>query len=194
MFLAPTPIHFHEGISYRQDVHFERPERTHPLRQSRYLVYFLFLLWAFFCEIIKFILRGDEGHSCLVGPNFSKKDNTLRKVSRARHRVVMTPELLLEVFRISWAKERARKEQKKRSEIVGAEQQQQNLRKEQNSDSDSEVNITDEALIAANAVMDSFLKEVVQRAAAAAVEDGETLVTEVHLERVLPQLLLDFTS
>ena len=73
-------------------------------------------------------------------------------------------------------------------------QQQQNLRKEQNSDSDSEVNITDEALIAANAVMDSFLKEVVQRAAAAAVEDGETLVTEVHLERVLPQLLLDFTS
>ena len=147
-----------------------------------------------FCEIIKFILRG----SCLVGPNFSKKDNTLRKVSRARHRVVMTPELLLEVFRISWAKERARKEQKKRSEIVGAEQQQQqqqqNLRKEQNSDSDSEVNITDEALIAANAVMDSFLKEVVQRAAAAAVEDGETLVTEVHLERVLPQLLLDFTS
>lgn len=147
-----------------------------------------------FCEIIKFILRG-EGHSCLVGPNFSKKDNTLRKVSRARHRVVMTPELLLEVFRISWAKERARKEQKKRSEIVGAEQQQQqNLRKEQNSDSDSEVNITDEALIAANAVMDSFLKEVVQRVAAAAVEDGETLVTEVHLERVLPQLLLDFTS
>ena len=136
-----------------------------------------------------------EGHSCLVGPNFSKKDNTLRKVSRARHRVVMTPELLLEVFRISWAKERARKEQKKSSEIVGAEQQQQqNLRKEQNSDSDSEVNITDEALIAANAVMDSFLKEVVQRAAAAAVEDGETLVTEVHLERVLPQLLLDFTS
>tara|TARA_A100001037_G_scaffold256249_1_gene242265 strand:+ start:1447 stop:1773 length:327 start_codon:yes stop_codon:yes gene_type:complete len=108
----------------------------------------------------------------------------------------MTPELLLEVFRISWAKERARKEQKKRSEIVGGEQQQQqqNLRKEQNSDSDSEVNITDEALIAANAVMDSFLKEVVQRAAAAAVEDGETLVTEVHLERVLPQLLLDFTS
>ena len=108
----------------------------------------------------------------------------------------MTPELLLEVFRISWAKERARKEQKKRSEIVGAEQQQQqqNLRKEQNSDSDSEVNITDEALIAANAVMDSFLKEVVQRVAAAAVEDGETLVTEVHLERVLPQLLLDFTS
>ena len=105
----------------------------------------------------------------------------------------MTPELLLEVFRISWAKERARKEQNKRSEIVGAEQQ-QNLRKEQNSDSDSEVNITDEALIAANAVMDSFLKEVVQRAAAAAVEDGETLVTEVHLERVLPQLLLDFTS
>ena len=149
-----------------------------------------------FCEIIKFILRGDEGHSCLVGPNFSKKDNTLRKVSRARHREVMTPELLLEVFRISWAKERARKEQKKRSEIVGGEQQQQqqNLRKEQNSDSDSEVNITDEALIAANAVMDSFLKEVVQRAAAAAVEDGETLVTEVHLERVLPQLLLDFTS
>jgi len=105
----------------------------------------------------------------------------------------MTPELLLEVFRISWAKERARKEQKKCSEIVGAGQQ-QNLRKEQNSDSDSEVNITDEALIAANAVMDSFLKEVVHRAAAAAVEDGETLVTEVHLERVLPQLLLDFTS
>jgi len=56
------------------------------------------------------------------------------------------------------------------------------------------MNITDEALIASNAVMNSFLREVVHRAAAAAEEDGDSSVTGVHLERILPQLLLDFTS
>jgi len=82
MFLAPTPIHFHEGISDRQDVHFERPERTHPLGQSRYLVYFLFLLWAFFCN--KFILRGTRDTLLLV--QIFQKKTTL--FERYRERVI----------------------------------------------------------------------------------------------------------
>ena len=112
----------------------------------------------------------------------------------------MTPEVLLEVFRISWAKETAKKKREKRlleggipAEKIRGEDDDDD--EEENGDSDSEeMNITDEALIASNAVMNSFLREVVHRAAAAAEEDGDSSVTGVHLERILPQLLLDFTS
>ena len=112
----------------------------------------------------------------------------------------MTPEVLLEVFRLSWAKETAKKKREKRlfeggipaEKIRGDDDEEE---EEENGDSDSEeMNITDEALIASNAVMNSFLREVVHRAAAAAEEDGDSSVTGVHLERILPQLLLDFTS
>ena len=112
----------------------------------------------------------------------------------------MTPEVLLEVFRLSWAKETAKKKREKRlleggipaEKIRGDDDDDE---EEENGDSDSEeMNITDEALIASNAVMNSFLREVVHRAAAAAEEDGDSSVTGVHLERILPQLLLDFTS
>jgi centromere protein X len=117
----------------------------------------------------------------------------------------MTPEVLLEVFRISWAKETAKKKREKRlleggipaEKIRGDDddEEEEEEEKEENGDSDSEeMNITDEALIASNAVMNSFLREVVHRAAAAAEEDGDSSVNGVHLERILPQLLLDFTS
>jgi hypothetical protein len=115
----------------------------------------------------------------------------------------MTPELLLEVFRISWAKENAKKKRQKRLlEGGGIGRTEIALRGRGDDDDDDrgedsdaeEMIITDEALIAANAVMNSFLKEVVHRAAAAAEEDGDSSLTGVHLERILPQLLLDFTS
>jgi centromere protein X len=114
----------------------------------------------------------------------------------------MTPEVLLEVFRISWAKETAKKKREKRlleggipAEKIRGDDDDDDEEEEENGDSDSEeMNITDEALIASNAVMNSFLREVVHRAAAAAEEDGDSSVTGVHLERILPQLLLDFTS
>ena len=115
----------------------------------------------------------------------------------------MTPEVLLEVFRLSWAKETAKKKREKRlleggipaEKIRGDDDDDEEEEEEENGDSDSEeMNITDEALIASNAVMNSFLREVVHRAAAAAEEDGDSSVTGVHLERILPQLLLDFTS
>ena len=115
---------------------------------------------------------------------------------------IMTPEVLLEVFRISWAKETAKKKREKRlleggipAEKIRGDDDDEEEEEEENGDSDSEeMNITDEALIASNAVMNSFLREVVHRAAAAAEEDGDSSVTGVHLERILPQLLLDFTS
>ncbi|CAL6366931.1 unnamed protein product [Bathycoccus prasinos] len=114
----------------------------------------------------------------------------------------MTPEVLLEVFRISWAKETAKKKREKRlleggipAEKIRGDDDDEEEEEEESGDSDSEeMNITDEALIASNAVMNSFLREVVHRAAAAAEEDGDSSVTGVHLERILPQLLLDFTS
>ena len=113
----------------------------------------------------------------------------------------MTPEVLLEVFRLSWAKKTAKKKREKRlfeggipaEKIRGDDDDDEEEEEKEDSDSE-EMNITDEALIASNAVMNSFLREVVHRAAAAAEEDGDSSVTGVHLERILPQLLLDFTS
>ena len=114
----------------------------------------------------------------------------------------MTPEVLLEVFRISWAKETAKKKREKRlleggipAEKIRGDDDDDEEEEEEHGDSDpADMNITDEAVIASNAVMNSFLREVVHRAAAAAEEDGDSSVTGVHLERILPQLLLDFTS
>ena len=116
----------------------------------------------------------------------------------------MTPEVLLEVFRISWAKETAKKKREKRLLEGGIPAEK--IRGDDDEEEEEEeerrkwrfrfrrMNITDEALIASNAVMNSFLREVVHRAAAAAEEDGDSSVNGVHLERILPQLLLDFTS
>ena len=129
--------------------------------------------------------------------------NTHRHNNCSTTLTIMTPEVLLEVFRISWAKETAKKKREKRlleggipaEKIRGDDDDEEEEEEEENGDSDSEeMNITDEALIASNAVMNSFLREVVHRAAAAAEEDGDSSVTGVHLERILPQLLLDFTS
>ena len=73
----------------------------------------------------------------------------------------MTPEVLLEVFRISWAKETAKKKREKRlleggipAEKIRGDDDDEEEEEEENGDSDSEeMNITDEALIASNAVM-----------------------------------------
>ena len=43
-------------------------------------------------------------------------------------------------------------------------------------------------------VVRMFVAELVQRAAEGAKEDGEDTVDGTHLERVLPQFLLDFAS
>ena len=49
------------------------------------------------------------------------------------------------------------------------------------------------ALSASSVLIRAFVEEAIHRAAAEAEESGDTEVTEVHLEKILPQLLLDFT-
>lgn len=52
--------------------------------------------------------------------------------------------------------------------------------------------IKDEAVVASAEVLRMFAAEMVQRAAEVARQDGDGVVDGSHLERVLPQLLLDF--
>ena len=95
---------------------------------------------------------------------------------------IMTPEVLLEVFRISWAKETAKKKRRsdyskeeypqRKYEETTTKKKKKKKKKKMEIQIQKKMNITDEALIASNAVMNSFLREVVHRAAAAAEEDG----------------------
>lgn len=49
-----------------------------------------------------------------------------------------------------------------------------------------------DAAAAAAALVDLFVLELAGRAAKAAAAESDAVVDEAHLERVLPQLLLDF--
>ena len=83
-----------------------------------------------------------------------------------------TPELVLEVFRSAWNKREGGEDGGNKGRNA--------------------LGITDEALIASKVVIEAFLEEVVHRAAAAAIDDGEETISVMHLERVLPQCLLDY--
>lgn len=54
--------------------------------------------------------------------------------------------------------------------------------------------IKDEAVVASAEVLRHFAAEIVQRATEMAHQDGDDTVDGSHLERVLPQLLLDFAA
>ena len=50
-----------------------------------------------------------------------------------------------------------------------------------------------QAIALSSVFIRAFVEEAWHRAAAEAEESGDEQVTEVHLEKILPQLLLDFT-
>lgn len=52
----------------------------------------------------------------------------------------------------------------------------------------------DEAAMAAAEIVRQFVSEITGRAAEAAMIDGDAVLDGTHLERVLPQLLLDFAT
>ena len=52
----------------------------------------------------------------------------------------------------------------------------------------------DEAAMAAAEIVRQFVSEITGRAAEAAIIDGDAVLDGTHLERVLPQLLLDFAT
>ena len=56
------------------------------------------------------------------------------------------------------------------------------------------ISIKEEAVVASAEVLRCFAAEIVQRAAEVAHQDGDDTMDGSHLERVLPQLLLDFAT
>lgn len=57
---------------------------------------------------------------------------------------------------------------------------------------DNKLKISNDAVTSTNEVMDSFLQEIVWRCTNQASNEGLTTVNLDHLEKILPQLLLDF--
>lgn len=54
--------------------------------------------------------------------------------------------------------------------------------------------VKDEAVVASAEVLRMFAEELTARAAETALNDGDDTVDGGHLERILPQLLLDFAT
>ena len=52
----------------------------------------------------------------------------------------------------------------------------------------------DEAVVASAEVLRLFAQELTARAAETALTDGDDTIDGGHLERILPQLLLDFAT
>ena len=54
--------------------------------------------------------------------------------------------------------------------------------------------VKDEAVVATAEVLRLFAEEITARAAETAIMDGDETVDGGHLERILPQLMLDFAT
>lgn len=54
--------------------------------------------------------------------------------------------------------------------------------------------VKDEAIVASAEVLRLFAQELTARAAETALTDGDDTIDGGHLERILPQLLLDFAT
>jgi|TARA_B110000967_G_scaffold101582_1_gene104281 centromere protein X len=54
--------------------------------------------------------------------------------------------------------------------------------------------VKDEAVVATAEVLRLFAEEITARAAETAIMDGDDTVDGGHLERILPQLMLDFAT
>ena len=56
----------------------------------------------------------------------------------------------------------------------------------------ADTKVMPQAMLLASMLIRAFVEEARYRAEAQACEEGATEVTDVHLEKILPQLLLDF--
>lgn len=96
------------------------------------------------------------------------------------------PDLVLQIFKLTWmrtSKEREQKQDIDASEVeVGPSVARKNRMTTANANS----------LKLSCELLKIFVTEALQRAALIAEAEGMTVIEPTHLERVLPQLLLDF--
>lgn len=110
-----------------------------------------------------------------------------------RHTATISPDLIQQLFQLNYEddeRERAGEE----ADGAGDDSPAGGGGANNRSGSAKKLNIKDEAIVASAEVVRMFVAELVHRAAEGAKEDGEDTVDGTHLERVLPQFLLDFAS
>jgi centromere protein X len=95
----------------------------------------------------------------------------------AADRAKISPDLVQHIFQYAWELRLAQ---------AGAE--------DASTASKKKFPVKDEAVVASAEVLRIFAQELTARAAETALADGDDTVHGEHLERILPQLLLDFAT
>ena len=108
-----------------------------------------------------------------------------------RHTATISPDLIQQLFQLNYEDD---ERERAGAEADGAGDDSPAGGANNRSGSAKKLNIKDEAIVASAEVVRMFVAELVHRAAEGAKEDGEDTVDGTHLERVLPQFLLDFAS
>ncbi|KAI3435316.1 WD_REPEATS_REGION domain-containing protein [Psidium guajava] len=98
------------------------------------------------------------------------------------------PELIHSIFKSVWMRMALERERNEASDAMDNEAGPANVTSKKNRPTTANAN----ALKLSCELLRLFIAEAVQRAAAIAEAEGMTKIEATHLERILPQLLLDF--
>lgn len=133
------------------------------------------------------------------GPRSQRRQKEMASGGSAREKI--SPDLVQQIFQLKWEedeKERAAGTMLEGGEVGedggGGGNQNINNNAAAGPRGGKKFAIKDEAVVASAEVLRHFAAEIVQRAAEVAHQDGDNTVDGSHLERVLPQLLLDFAT
>ncbi|KAL2465419.1 hypothetical protein Adt_41270 [Abeliophyllum distichum] len=96
------------------------------------------------------------------------------------------PDLIRAIFNLVWKKRAAEREKNERTETVEAEMGVGTSKKNRLTSANAN------ALKLSCELLRLFVTEAIQRAATIAEAEGSNKIEATHLERILPQLLLDF--
>lgn len=116
--------------------------------------------------------------------------------SRGRmHREKISPDLVVQLFQLHWEES----EREKAAAAAAAEGGDGVDGVDGDGDGGGgraarKFSIKDEAVLASAEVLRHFAAEIVHRAVEIAAQDGDDTVDGGHLERILPQLMLDFAT
>lgn len=114
-------------------------------------------------------------------------------MAAGRHTATISPDLIQQLFQLNYEDDE-RERAGAQADGAGHDSPAGGGGANNRSGSAKKLNIKEEAIVASAEVVRMFVAELVQRAAEGAKEDGEDTVDGTHLERVLPQFLLDFAT
>ncbi|KAM3381213.1 protein MHF2 isoform X1 [Capsicum galapagoense] len=100
--------------------------------------------------------------------------------------ITFDPDLIHEIFKLAWKRKAAERGKNELSENMESEVGASSSKRSRPTFANAN------ALKLSAELLRSFVAEAIQRAANIAEAEGSTKIEATHLERILPQLLLDF--